>query len=67
MAIRNDFKNSLWQKLQKESVSWGMLALLMCGLAILLAMMTMYSRVQKYYQTSPIISSCPNLILVPNL
>ena len=45
MAIRNDFKNSLWRKLQKESVSWGMLALWIFGLAVLLAMMTMYSRV----------------------
>ncbi|MDY6896790.1 MAG: hypothetical protein SWZ49_01760 [Cyanobacteriota bacterium] len=45
MAIRNDFKNSLWRKLQNDSVSWGMLTLWVCGLAVLLAMMTMYSRV----------------------
>ncbi|MEM6754789.1 MAG: hypothetical protein AAF630_17675 [Cyanobacteria bacterium P01_C01_bin.38] len=43
MAIRNDLKNGLWRKLQNESVSWGMLALWICGLVVLLAMMTMYS------------------------
>ena len=43
MAIRNDLKNSLWQKLRRDSVSWGMLALWICGLAVLLVMMTMYS------------------------
>lgn len=45
MAIRNDLKNSLWQKLQKDSVSWGMLALWVCGLVVLLAIMNVYSRV----------------------
>ena len=45
MAIRNDLKNSLWQKLRQDSVSWGMLALWVCGLAVLLAMMAMYSRI----------------------
>lgn len=43
MAIRNDLKNSLWQKLRNDSVSWGMLALWIFGLAVLLAMMTIYS------------------------
>jgi hypothetical protein len=45
MAIRNDLKSGLWQKLQKDSVSWGMLTLWICGLVVLLAMMTMYSGV----------------------
>ncbi len=45
MAIRNDLKNGLWQKLRNDSVSWGMLTLWVCGLFVLLAMMTMYSRV----------------------
>jgi hypothetical protein len=43
MAIRNDLKNSLWRKLQSDSVPWGMLALWICGLVVLLTMMTMYS------------------------
>ncbi|MEO1429727.1 MAG: hypothetical protein AAFS12_16280 [Cyanobacteria bacterium J06632_19] len=45
MAIRNNLKSSLWRKLQSDSVSWGMLALWICGLAVLLTMMTMYSRI----------------------
>ena len=45
MAIRNDFKSSLWPKLRKDSVSWGMLALWVCGLVLLLAVMNMYSHV----------------------
>lgn len=45
MAIRNDLKNSLWQKLRTDSVSWGILALWVCGLVLLIAMMTIYSRI----------------------
>ena len=43
MAIRNNLKNGLWRKLQNDSVSWGMLTLWICGLVVLLAIMTMYS------------------------
>ncbi|MEM9924936.1 MAG: hypothetical protein AAF915_14475 [Cyanobacteria bacterium P01_D01_bin.50] len=45
MAIRNDLKNSLWQKLRKDSVSWGMLALWACGLTVLIGMMAIYSHI----------------------
>jgi hypothetical protein len=52
MAVRNNnirnsntLMNNLWQKMQQDSVSWGSLALWVCGLVVLLVMVTMFSAI----------------------
>jgi hypothetical protein len=44
MAIRNNLSTNLWQKVQKDSVSWGSLALWIGGLIVVLAMLTIFSK-----------------------
>ncbi|MFH7030993.1 MAG: hypothetical protein ACHBN1_38015 [Heteroscytonema crispum UTEX LB 1556] len=50
MAVRNNnirnqngLLNNLWQKVQQDSVSWGSLALLVCGLVVLLVIVAIFS------------------------
>ncbi|MFN6461471.1 MAG: hypothetical protein RMZ41_006435 [Nostoc sp. DedVER02] len=43
MAIRNNLVNNFWQRVQKDSVSWGSLALWIGALTVLLVMLTMFS------------------------
>ncbi len=43
MAIRNNFITNFWQRVQKDSVSWGSLALWVSALVVLLVMLTMFS------------------------
>lgn len=43
MAIRNNLVSNLWQKVQKDSVSWGSLALWISALVVMLVMLTMFS------------------------
>lgn len=43
MAIRNNLVTNLWQRVQKDSVSWGSLALWIGALTVLLVMLTMFS------------------------
>jgi len=43
MAIRNNLSPNLWQRVQKDSVSWGSLALWIGGLIIVLGMLTIFS------------------------
>ncbi|MDJ0733421.1 MAG: hypothetical protein QNJ47_04920 [Nostocaceae cyanobacterium] len=45
MANHNNLVDTVWHKLQQDSVSWGSLILWICGLAVLLAMVTMFSAV----------------------
>ncbi|WGV27053.1 hypothetical protein [Halotia branconii] len=44
MAIRNNLSTSLWQKVQKDSVTWGSLALWIGGLIIVLSVLTIFSK-----------------------
>lgn len=43
MAIRNNLVSNFWQKVQKDSVSWGSLALWISALVVMLLMLTMFS------------------------
>jgi hypothetical protein len=43
MAIRNNLFYNFWQKVQEDSVSWGSLGLLVCGLVVVLVMLTIFS------------------------
>jgi hypothetical protein len=43
MAIRNNLVTNFWQKVQKDSVSWGSLALWITALVVMLVMLTMFS------------------------
>jgi hypothetical protein len=43
MAIRNNLFSNFWQKVQKDSVSWGSLALWISALVVMLVMLTMFS------------------------
>lgn len=45
MATRNNSENSLWQKIQQDSVSWGSLIIWVCGLAVMLILVTMFASV----------------------
>lgn len=37
-------RNKLWQQMTAQSVSWGSLLLLVCGLGVTIFMMVMYSQ-----------------------
>ncbi len=43
MAVRNNLVSSLWERVQKDSVSWGSLLLWVCGLVVLLTMLGMFA------------------------
>lgn len=43
MAVRNNLVTNLWQKVQQNSVSWGALVLWVCGLVVVLGIVTMFS------------------------
>jgi hypothetical protein len=50
MAVRNNnirnsnnFISNLWQKVQQDSVSWGSLVLLVCGLIVVLVIVAIFS------------------------
>lgn len=43
MAIRNNLVTNFWQRVQKDSVSWGSLALWISALAVMLVMLTMFA------------------------
>ncbi|MBW4615533.1 MAG: hypothetical protein KME21_20105 [Desmonostoc vinosum HA7617-LM4] len=43
MAIRNNLVANLWQRVQKDSVSWGSLALWIGALAVLLVTLAMFA------------------------
>ncbi|MBW4632140.1 MAG: hypothetical protein KME30_09620 [Iphinoe sp. HA4291-MV1] len=43
MTVHNNFVTNLWQKLQRDSVSWGALILWVAGLVMLLVIVTMFS------------------------
>ncbi len=43
MAIRNNLVTNFWQRVQKDSVSWGSLALWISALVVMLVMLTMFS------------------------
>ncbi len=44
MAIRNNLGTNLWQRVQKDSVTWGSLTLWIGGLIVVLAMLTFFSK-----------------------
>jgi hypothetical protein len=43
MAVRNNLVSNLWQRVQKDSVSWGSLLLWVCGLVVFLTMLGMFA------------------------
>ncbi len=43
MAIRNNSVTNFWQRVQKDSVVWGSLALWVSALAVVLVMLSMFS------------------------
>ncbi len=45
MAVRNNLVTNLWQRVQQDSVSWGSLVLWVCGLVVLLTMLSMFANV----------------------
>jgi hypothetical protein len=43
MALINELVNNFRQKVAGDSTSWGALAVLVCGLSVLLLMMVIFS------------------------
>ncbi len=44
MATLNNLMRNVTQQMNQQSVSWGSLILLVCGLGVMIAMMVMYSQ-----------------------